>query len=71
MFQAISEWIFHRALRLSTAAVTLIAARTGQKPARVTALNDAVAAMATNEAVRLALRAAPAVREGANANGDR
>lgn len=40
---ALGDWLFHRALRASTKDVIKLAKATGQSPAKVTALNDAVA----------------------------
>jgi len=57
MFQSISDWIFHRALRVSAASVKKLAGMTGQSPARITAINDAVAGIAAHEAVQAAQKA--------------
>ena len=54
MLTKLADWIFNRALRLSAAAVQALARRTGQNAARITALNDAVAGIAANEAVQSA-----------------
>jgi hypothetical protein len=58
MFNEISDWIFHRALRLSAATVTKLAAKTKQDPARIRAVNNAVAGIAAHEAVQAAQAAA-------------
>jgi hypothetical protein len=57
MLQALADWIFGRALRLSAASVTALAKRTRQSPERIRAVNDAVAGIAAHEAVAAAARA--------------
>jgi hypothetical protein len=58
MFQSIFDWIFHRALRISSASVKKIASMTGQDPAKVVAVNDAVAGIVADQAVQAAQKAA-------------
>jgi hexokinase len=57
MIERLQDWLFHRALRLSAAAVKALATRTGQSPARIVAVNDVVASIAAHAAVRAAQRA--------------
>lgn len=61
MFQGISDWLFHRALRISAASVKTIASKTGQSPDRIKAVNDAVAGIVAHDAVQAAQKAAGAV----------
>ena len=52
MFQSLSDWIFNRALRVSSASVVALARAAHQSPDRIRAVNDAVAGLAAHEAVR-------------------
>ena len=61
MFKALSDWIFHRALRLSAGTVKALARRTGQNVDRIVAVNDAVAGIAAHEAVRTVRASAAAI----------
>jgi hypothetical protein len=58
MWEQWSDWLFHRALRLSSAAVTALAKRTGQKPERIRAVNDVAAGIAANAAIQAAQKQA-------------
>lgn len=58
MFDKISDWFYHRALRLSAKKVIELAKKTKQDPRRIVALNDAVAGIAAHEAVQAAARSA-------------
>ena len=59
--QAIGDWIFNRALRLSSASVKTLAKKTGQDPARIVAVNDAVAGIVAHEAVQAVAKQAPVI----------
>jgi len=52
MFQAISDWIFNRALRISSSSVIALARVAHQSPDRIRAVNDAVAGVAAHEVIR-------------------
>ena len=52
MFRNLSDWIFNRALRISSSSVIALARAAHQSPDRIRAVNDAVAGLASHEAVR-------------------
>lgn len=61
MFDKIGDWLFNRALRISTANVKWLASKTGQSAERIVAVNDAVAGIAAHEAVQAVQKAAEKV----------
>ena len=50
MFKSISDWLFHRALRLSHASTVALAKKTGQSVQTIEHLNDAGAGIVAQQA---------------------
>ena len=50
MFKSITDWLFHRALRLSHASTVALAKKTGQSVQTIEHLNDASAGIVAQQA---------------------